>query len=243
MQTTFEKAGESFPLMKKIATFYTPRSKNITAWSFGLRTGGVELVLTEQTGCKVHIFDSRPQSKQTFDKLQSLLTYHNVTSTDPSWCESVSKTAVNPDRLLFSSELPYNYSGIWDISGQQISLKRINLEDTPRIDFCKIDFPDLETNLLFGILNAGYRPGLFLIRWDHNPDEFTETMIAAGHLQNTGYKLIAIENGYFLYMFYDECLYEICSWQRTDANNPMYEEMKKGFLNFFAAPKTEESSK
>jgi hypothetical protein len=243
MQSTFEKAGETFPMMKKISTFYTPRSKNITVWSLGLRTGGVELVLAEQIGCKVQIFDPRPQSSQTFQKIQTLLKDHSYTPYDPAWCESVSKSTVNIDRLSFSTDVPFTFGGFCDISGIQIRLKPINLEEVPRVDFCKIDFPDLETNLVYSVLNAGYRPGLFLIRWNHKPDEFTETMLAAGHLQNSGYKLVAVENGYFLYLFYDECLYEICSWQRTDVNNPKYEEMKKGFLNFFTVPKAEESSK
>jgi hypothetical protein len=243
MSSLFSKAGESFPLMKKIATFYTPRSKNITAWSLGLRTGGVELTLAEEIGCKVHIFDARPESATTFAKLQDLLGNHNYRPTDPDWCESVSKSTVTPERLLFSSTLPSFYTGQIDVSGQRIQVKAMDTEDQPRVDFCKVDYPELETMLLYSILNRGYRPGLLLIRWNHNPDEFTETMLAAGHLQNTGYRLVGIENGYFLYLFCDDCYYEICSWQRTDVGNPMYEELKKGFLNFLSLPKTEESSK
>ena len=51
-------------------------------------------------------------------------------------------------------------------------------------------------------------------------------MICAGHIQTTGYRLIGQQDNWFLYIFIDDCMYESCSWARTDVNNPLFEEYK-----------------
>ena len=50
-------------------------------------------------------------------------------------------------------------------------------------------------------------------------------MLCAGHLQSCGYKLLNATNDYFLYAFNDQCIYESCSWARSDVDNPMVVEI------------------
>ena len=92
----------------------------------------------------------------------------------------------------------------------------------PRVDICKIEYPGLTYEIIYTMLHAGYRPGLLYIRWDEHPDKGTEAMLCAGHLQNCGYGLAAELDGYFLYRFVDDCVYETCSWSRTDCINPLF---------------------
>ncbi len=241
MIKTFSLADESFPLLAEIGRFYTPRSKVITVWSLGLRTGGVEATLIEKVGCGVKIFDCRPTSLDTYGTVNRVLKNRAVEATDPSWCTSLLQTQVSPNSLFFHRELPWSFSGTLDISGHTLKCTAMNTQTTPKVDFCKIDYPEIDCHLVYQILQKGYRPGLFLIHWTKSPDENTETMLAAGHLQTCGYRLLGIENGYYLYFFIDECMYEMCSWLRTDTPNPMFDEFKKGFLEYFKIhTKTEE---
>jgi hypothetical protein len=55
-------------------------------------------------------------------------------------------------------------------------------------------------------------------------------MAAAGHIQTLGYRLLKTVGNNFLYIFMDECMYEICSWSRTDCTNPMFTEFQKQIL-------------
>jgi hypothetical protein len=45
--------------------------------------------------------------------------------------------------------------------------------------------------------------------------------MAAGHLQNTGYMLIAKEQTKYLYYYFDMDLYTTCSWENTNIANPL----------------------
>ena len=128
--------------------------------------------------------------------------------------------------MSFSPTLPGAYSGSLDLSGVQTQVSAFNLEAVPRVHMCKIDYDEYTTDFLYSFLNAGYRPGLLFIRWPQHPDESAKTMTAAGNLQTCGYRLMKAAGNYFLYIFVDECMYELCSWARVDTNNPMFAEFQ-----------------
>ncbi len=213
----------SYPILKDLYHFFSPRSKNITAISFGLGEMGIETHLISSTGCKINIFDSRPDKEGIFNKYFNILKTHSTEENSTEWEKELSQQWILVKNITFSKEIPFTYSGTIDISGVLTQLQKFSYE---RIDLCKIDYDDFNTSIVNAILNAGYRPGILLIHWNKHPDHFTNTMLTAGHLQSSGYRLIGNEGKWFLYLFIDNCIYETCSWARTDVDNPMIEEIK-----------------
>lgn len=101
--------------------------------------------------------------------------------------------------------------------------------ESARVDILKLDYagslPGLEREALRAVLEAGFRPGLVLVRWEGSPDAHVPSCYAAGHLQMMGYKLIAVHEGKYLYYFTDQDLYMSCSWLVTTVPNPLAHEL------------------
>jgi hypothetical protein len=175
------------------------------------------------TGCKITVFDARQNAQEKFDKYFSILKSHTADATASDWEKDLSQRWILTKNLTFSKEIPFTYSGSIDISGTTTQLQKFNYE---RVDLCKIDYNEFNTSIVYSLLNAGYRPGLILINWANHPDQYSDSMLCAGHLQNSGYALISTEGNWFLYMFNDQNLYETCSWARSDVTNPLMEEIR-----------------
>lgn len=94
--------------------------------------------------------------------------------------------------------------------------------DEGKVHFLKIEVSNgLERQLLFKVLDNGFRPGLLMVKWSYDMDDHTATAHCAGHVLNSGYSLVALENGYALYMFTDQPLYDITSMKQIGLSNPM----------------------
>jgi hypothetical protein len=210
------------PSLTNLYDFFAPRSSKLTIWSFGLGFGGIESNFIESTGSTVNVFDARPDAVQKNEQIQRVLTSHELEENDPTWLTPLADVWIPPNKLLFFTKLPWSHEGTLLVNGVQTPLTKINVDEVPRVDICKIEYPGLTYALVYNILNAGYRPGLLYIRWDEHPDIGTNAMLCAGHLQNSGYGLAAEVDGYFLYRFIDECVYEKCSWARNDCINPLF---------------------
>jgi len=223
---TIEKkdGNVSFQAIACLYDFFSPRTKNIENWCFGFRNGGVEIDIAESTGSKIKIFDARPASKEKYDIFSRIMDTHETEEGDPKWAEVLTEHWILPGSTTYSPILPSQFSGTLDISGVTTQFQAINLETTPRIDICKIDYEDYTTHIVYNILNLGYRPGVLMINWPNHPDCSVETMICAGHLQTCGYRLLNSSVNYFTYMFVDDCMYEICSWNIKTCPNPMFQE-------------------
>jgi hypothetical protein len=100
-----------------------------------------------------------------------------------------------------------------------------------RIDILKLDTvaaaPGLEKAILPALMNAGFRPAIVLVNWSQRPDVELATTLAAGHLQNCGYRLMSMVDNKFLYYFTDDDMYELCSWEVTTCQNPLANEIAK----------------
>jgi hypothetical protein len=91
-----------------------------------------------------------------------------------------------------------------------------------RIGLVKIEInSDAERKIIYQLLDEGFRPSLLLVKWSHDVDEHYSTAYCAGHLHNSGYSLIALENDYFLYKFTDDVLYDTMSYKTVSLNNPI----------------------
>ena len=220
--------GINFPTIQNMYDFFSPRTKSIDIWSFGFRFGGVEIDIAESTGAKIKIFDGRPGKKEAYDIFARIMNSHETIVSDPEWAQNLTNAWILPDSTSFSPILPWTYNGTLDISGCPTQFEKI---DCDRVDICKVDYDSFTTDIVYMITTKGYRPGLFFIKWDEHPDMSNITMGCAGHLQNLGYRLLYTVDNYFIYMFFDECMYEICSWSRTDCINPLFDEYRKQLLD------------
>jgi len=78
-----------------------------------------------------------------------------------------------------------------------------------------------ERSILYSLLDGGFRPGVVLVRYTYDPDENVPSMLVAGHLQMTGYRLVECTGLWFLYIYEDMCFYDSCSWRSTTCANPL----------------------
>lgn len=212
-----------YPILKDLYHFFSPRAKAITALSFGLDSLGIESHLISSTGCKITICDSRPGKEESYNYFLNILKTHTPIDSNNSWENQLSQRWILHKNFSFQTTIPYFFTGSVDLSGETIQCEKYKQE---RIDFCKIDYKEFNTHILYSLLNAGYRPGVLLVHWNRHPDQFTDSMLCAGHIQNSGYCLAGCENNWFLYVYIDNCLYESCSWARTDVANPMMDEIR-----------------
>jgi hypothetical protein len=101
--------------------------------------------------------------------------------------------------------------------------KTLNNEDS-MIHILKLELNEgKERAVLYKILDNGFRPSLVLVKWSHDLDDHISTAHCAGHLLNSGYSLVSLENGYALYMFSEQTLYDITSMKTIGLKNPMME--------------------
>ena len=207
--------------------FFSPRAKKITVWSYGFHRGGFEVDIAESTGAKVNIFDARPESLANYAIFDRVMKTHENTPEDPKWAADMTNFWIIPDSTTFSKVLPWAHSGNLVVNDCATELVKADAE---RVDICKADYGEFTTDIVYMILSKGYRPGIFYVHWDKHPDEASSTMACAGHLQTLGYRLLLSVENYFLYMFVDDCMYELCSWARTDSSNPMFDEFRKQLL-------------
>jgi hypothetical protein len=227
-----------YPAYNQLFHFFTPRTSKITVWSFGFNYGGIEADIVEGTGANIHVFDARQDAKERYDTVMRVLKTHKLEAGDPEWVAALKDKWVLTKRFTYDTVLPWSFDGSLNVSGVDTQLKAFSLDTTPRIDVCKIDYPSLTYDIVYMLLKKGYRPGIMYIRWDEHPDQSTPAMLCAGHLQNTGYELLKEIDGFFLYRFNDTCLYEFCSWARSDCPNPLLAELFSS-INTVEKPETE----
>ena len=91
-------------------------------------------------------------------------------------------------------------------------------------DMLKIELPNgKERKLLYTFMDNGFRPNLVLVKWSNDLDDHIPTAQCAGHVINCGYSLVALENGYALYMTIGESLYDLCSMKELGHRNVILE--------------------
>lgn len=223
-----EDGDIKYPSIASLYDFFAPRTKDIVVLCVGFRNGAIECDIAESTGAKIHIYDARPEKQERYDIFNRIMTTHETIPSDPKWASSLTDFWILPDSTSFSTTLPGIYSGSLQLSESPTQFSKVNHD---RIDILKVDYDQHAPFLVNNILSAGYRPGLLWVHWDLHPDESNLTMAAAGNIQTLGYRLLKAEGNYFVYMFVDDCMYEICSWAQTDCANPMFKEFKDQLFN------------
>jgi hypothetical protein len=120
----------------------------------------------------------------------------------------------NPDNLLNS------YKTVLTQSAELIKTS------TDRISFVKFELSNGKERMhIYKLLDEGYRPSLLCVKWSYDLEEDFSTANCAGHLVNIGYVHIALENGYSLYYYTDNCVYDVVSWKDVYYGNPLVQDI------------------
>ncbi len=139
----------------------------------------------------------------------------------------VSKTWVLPNKIhcgpsLLTSGYP-SFGTVFESVFTDLKMESV-------IHILKVELPNgTERQILYSLLDSGFRPSLLLIKWSFDLDEHIPTAHCAGHLFNSGYALMSYQNGYALYMYTDESLYDICSMKTVGIQNPILTELMNNF--------------
>lgn len=99
-----------------------------------------------------------------------------------------------------------------------------------------------ERSLLYSLLDAGFRPSLLLVKWGFDLDDHIPTAHCAGHVLNSGYSLVSLNEGYALYMFTEQTLYDICSMKNLSIENPMMASILESATEHLRSPTNKPSS-
>ena len=138
----------------------------------------------------------------------------------------VSKTWVLPNKISLGPSVKDFF--ISQSGGLQTVFRPVfeRLKSEEMIHILKLELTDgIERQLIYQFMDSGFRPSLIMIKWSHDLDEHIPTAHCAGHLVNSGYALVSFQNGYALYMYTDESLYDICSMKTIGLQNPFFVEL------------------
>ncbi len=169
---------------------------------------------------------------QVQDILKQRMKYPGVKD-DPR-LEKIAKTWVLNNKVHLGpnvdSMLRHNESSVAECLNPVFD--KVKSEDSV-IHFLKLELGHgAERQLLYKILDNGYRPSLVLVHWSHDVDDNVPTAYCAGHLMNCGYSLVSVNEGYYLYFFNDQVLYDICSMKVPTLKNPIMEALLKSVAEF-----------
>lgn len=150
---------------------------------------------------------------------------------DPA-IEAIAKTWVLSTKLHLGPTVEQLLDHSENSARVQLESVLVNLNITDAvIHFMKIELANgLERQVIYKILDNGFRPSLMMVKWGNDLDDHIATAHCAGHILNTGYALVALENGYALYMFIDHSLYDTCSMKTVSVENPFIDSISESIL-------------
>jgi hypothetical protein len=214
--------SENFPVFRNLWDFFAAKGNKTNFVSFGTSCSPmVELHFSENLGCKLYIFDNKKDNCEKWNEVKEILKTRKTNDTTSEFAKPAIRKWVIPHNIVIQSQLPTfgNFKSV--IAG---------LNENDRIDVLKIDCSGETTaELLYSMINNGYRPGILMIHWDSSPDSTLESTLLAGHLQNLGYGLVSKWKNNYLYYFTDKNLYEMCTWETSEVQNPLVSKLFESF--------------
>jgi hypothetical protein len=214
LRTIKTQAGE-VPFLKDLWNFFSAKGVKTSFITINSELSfEVDLEVCEGLGCPIQIFTNRESVEAKWDVIAKTLKNRKIADedADKEWLKGIEKKWILPKNIIVKPT-KFEWTTLKEIL-QSLS--------TSRIDILKIESNDeSERMLLYSLIESGARPGIILVQYTCDPDSNVPAMLAAGHLQNTGYRLMSNKDNWFLYMFNDLCLYDSCSWRGTKVNNPL----------------------
>lgn len=231
--------NDNWPILDNLWNFYEKKGIKTVFFSVGSSERAfADLEIAETLGCPIHIFEVRENLIQGWNEVQQILKSRKSPDSPLPFSEKVDTKWVLPKNIRVQNVLPGSFNGTVEIASTsypvqtwekciQNAISTMNLQEQ-RIDILKICLGmGIERNMLFSILDTGFRPGMILVDWTETPDTNLFTTLCAGHLQNSGYTLLAKMGNRFVYFYNDRCIYELCSWEQNNIDNPLVAEIVK----------------
>ena len=202
--------------------YFVTIAESSAIWRNDLILG--ERFFSEMVICPFTNFEDNVKELETVkDILKQRMKYPGVKD-DPE-LEKIAKTWILPNKVNMGPKAT-------DIIGSSESSVKDSFEDifktlnneSSMIHILKLELTDgKERQFIYKFLDNGFRPSLILVKWSYDLDDHNSTAHCGGHLLNSGYRLVTIENGYALYMFSDQVMYDITSMKSLGIKNPMME--------------------
>jgi hypothetical protein len=191
-------------------------------------------------------FNSNPElHKREHEHVQEILkqrTKFPGVKESPELLE-IAKTWILPTKLTLGPDAKtFLYPGENNVMNM-LSPIFDKLSVNPVIHFLKLEVPDgSERQLLYSILDSGFRPSLILVKWSYDLDDHVATAHCAGFLLASGYTLVSLEHGYALYHFRDTTLFDICSMKTISITNPILDTIIESLNSKIVQETKQESS-
>jgi hypothetical protein len=243
-----------WPILNDMWSFFAGNAGNISVLSVNSTKDVIpDLKLAEKVGAKLTMCVPTDEGVEYMNDVKSVLKERGkstILSKDPSF-HLISKCWVLSNRVSIVKGIPGAFNGTAeivlkarDLSGNTADLSGNTAdlsENTPTItiplidvfsltennyfDIIKIDFLGQERSILSGLLEAGMRSSLILVKWSESPNKDRQTRAAAATLQNHGYTLLSVVDGKYLYHYNDKPFYNLCDWETPSMKNPMVEKI------------------
>jgi hypothetical protein len=230
--TLIAKDYDPFPCLESLWSIYSKKGIKTVFISLGASKSCIpDLELAETLGCPLNIAPANEEQTAMWLETKEVLVSRTRSDAKFEFSQGAEDRWIVPKNFRMKTFPKFWGSGPRDSEPLNIWVQSICFDmglTESRIDVLKIDLGNGdEREALLAVLDAGFRPGCILVNWSHMPDTNVPTTLTAGHLQNTGYKLIAKYDTKFLYFFTDRDLYMTCSWEDASCPNPMVAEIIK----------------
>jgi hypothetical protein len=211
----FQTDDGEIPFLRDIWGFYSMKGvKTIFVTVNPNSSFRLDLEVCENLGCPIRIFTDSDEIEQKWAVIAKTLKARKIDEVDKDkqWLEGVQKKWILPKNLIVKRT---------DIDWNTI-FPELKQSAEGRVDLLKIEcYDEKERMLLYSLLDSGFRPGILLVKYTVDPDANVPSMLVAGHLQMSGYRLLSSNNSWFLYLYTDICFYDSCSWRDDTVQNPL----------------------
>ena len=236
-------SSDPFPMLERSWDIFSAKGIRTVFVSIGNSKSVVpDLDIAEGLGCPINHVALNEGEVAAWAEVSAILKERKREPTASAFSAGAEMKWILPKNVRPQGTLPWWSNGTVDLSGgaqvktQSVGdfaesiCKTMKVKDNlVRIDVLKVDTvaaaPGLERAVLGAVLNAGFRPAVVLVHWSESPNVGLATTVAAGNLQNCGYRLMSKLENKFLYYFTDDDMYQLCSWEETTCQNPLMHEL------------------
>lgn len=235
-------SADPFPMLDRSWDIFSAKGIRTVFLSIGnSKSVAADLDIAEGLGCPINHVALNQAEVAAWAEVSSILKERKREETAQPFSVGAETKWILPKNVRSQETLPWWSTGTVDLSGGSVKTQTVARfvesicttmkvkDNVVRIDVLKVDTvaaaPGLERGIIGAVLNAGFRPAVVLVHWSESPNVGLATTVAAGNLQNCGYRLISKVDNKFLYYFTDDDMYQLCSWEETSCQNPLMNEL------------------
>jgi len=237
-------SADPFPMLDRLWDIFAGKGIRTVFVTIGnSKSVMADLEVAEGLGCPLNAVALNDTEVAQWAEVSHILKERKREGAAHEFSAGAESKWILPKNVRVQPELPWWTKGQIDLNNSSVKTNTVGefaasistamkiKDNISRIDILKIDTraaaPGLERGVIGAVLNSGFRPAVILVNWSERPDVDLATTVAAGHLQNCGYRLVCKSDNKFLYYFTDSDLYQVCSWEVTTCQNPLLNEIAR----------------